>query len=131
METAAQLKQHSLMISGFVLPLSKQNRFVYLSQFLSKMISWQSSIHRESFSKLSNVLNMKILRVLLQMIFPEVYAKLGALVRPIVAINTSHSMSACHFDTCDFSVYIFKPLEECRVVYVTLGHMIEQVSNVS
>lgn len=65
------------------------------------------------------------------MIFPEVNAKLCALIWPIVPIDTSHGVSACHFDTCDFSVDIFESLEKCRIIYLTLCNMIEQVSNVS
>lgn len=65
------------------------------------------------------------------MIFPEVDTKLGSLVRPVVTIDATHSMSAGHLDTCDFSVHILKALEESGIIYFALSNMVKQITDVS
>lgn len=112
------------MVCSFILPLCKKYGLVHLSQLLSEVFTGQCSVQGESFSQFSDVLHVKILRVLLQVIFPEVNAEFGSLVRLVVAVDSSHGVSAGHLYTGNLSVDIFKALEECGIIYFTLSHVI-------
>lgn len=118
------------MVSGLILPLSKQYGFVNLRQLLSEMLTGESSIHWETFGELGDVLHVKPLGILLQVIFPVVNAELCSLIWSIVAVDSSHGMSTGHLDTGDFSVDIFEALKQSRVVDVALGNVVEQITNV-
>jgi len=68
------------MIGRLILPLCKKDWLVYLSKLLSKVLSWQSAIHGKALSKLSNILNVKASRILLQMLLPKIDAIFRALI---------------------------------------------------
>jgi hypothetical protein len=64
------------------------------------------------------------------MAFPVVNAIASPLVASVVTIDSSHGVTGSHFSACDLAVDTFKACEEIRIVDLTLGYVIEQVSYV-
>ena len=93
---------------------------MYFSQFITEMLSWKCPIKKERFWKLRDILNVKSLWVLLKVVLPELNAKLGALIRFIVTVDSSHSMATGHAHTRDFPVGRLKVGEEVWIVNVVL-----------
>ena len=69
--------------------------------------------------------------ILLEMIFPKVHSVLAALVRAIIAVDTTHSMSCSHLSAGNLLIGILESLIYRRVIDVTLGHVIQDVADIS
>ena len=88
-------------------------------------------VHEESFGQLCDVLHVKPLGVLLQVVFPEVHAILGAQVQPVVPVDATHGVSTCHRHTRNLSIDLLEALNQSGIMNIALSTMIEKETDVS
>lgn len=80
MEGLTELVKHALMESGLILPFGKQHWLMDFSKLGAEVVSCEGTVQRESLGEFYDVLNVQVLRVLLDMFFPEVNAIRATLI---------------------------------------------------
>jgi len=104
---------------------------VHFIKLLSKVASREGAIQGETLHQFNYILNVEALGVSLKVVLPVVNSILGPLVRSIIAIHAAHGVSRGHFNTRYLSINVFEAFEESGIVNITLGHVIEKITNIS